>query len=163
LVGFQTKMRVSDQQRVFRSLPGLGQAVFARYGSVHRNTYLNAPRRLTATLELRARPGVFVAGQMAGVEGYVESAALGGLAGLFAASAARGESAPLPPASTAHAALLRHLGEADPDHFQPMNVNWGLFPALEQSPRKRPLRNQALAARALADLAPWLAQTKPAA
>jgi len=162
LVGFQTKMRVSDQQRVFRSLPGLGQAVFARYGSVHRNTYLNAPRQLTATLELCARPGVFVAGQMAGVEGYVESAALGGLAGVFAAAAVRGASALLPPPSTAHAALLRHLGEADPEHFQPMNVNWGLFPPLEQSPRKRPERNQALAARALADLAPWLDQMAPA-
>jgi methylenetetrahydrofolate--tRNA-(uracil-5-)-methyltransferase len=162
LVGFQTKMRVGDQQRVFRSLPGLRGAVFARYGSVHRNTYLNAPRQLTEKLELRARPGVFVAGQMAGVEGYVESAALGGLAGRFAASAVRGESAPMPPASTAHAALLRHLGEADPDHFQPMNVNWGLFPALAQSPRKRLERNQALAARALADLAPWLVQTEPA-
>ena len=162
LVGFQTKMRIGEQQRVFRSLPGLGQAVFARYGSVHRNTYLNAPRRLTATLELRARPGVFVAGQMAGVEGYVESAALGGLAGLFAAAAVRGASAPLPPASTAHAALLRHLGEADPAHFQPMNVNWGLFPPLEQPPRKRLERNQALAARALVDLAPWLDQVAPA-
>jgi len=158
LVGFQTKMRVGDQQRVFRSLPGLGQAVFARYGSVHRNTYLNAPRRLGATLELRARPGLFIAGQMAGVEGYVESAALGGLAGRFAAASLHGEAPSLPPASTAHAALLRHLGEADADRFQPMNVNWGLFPPLAAPPRKRLERNQALAARALADLDPWLAQ-----
>ena len=161
LVGFQTKMRVSDQQRVFRSLPGLGKAVFARYGSVHRNTYLNAPRRLTETLELRARPGVFVAGQMAGVEGYVESAALGGLSGLFAAAATRGETVAAPPATTAHAALLRHLGEADPEHFQPMNVNWGLFPPLAEAPRKRSERNHALAARALADLSPWLERVAP--
>jgi methylenetetrahydrofolate--tRNA-(uracil-5-)-methyltransferase len=167
LVGFQTKMRVRDQQRVFRMLPGLGEAVFARYGSVHRNTYLNAPRQLGPTLELRERPTVRVAGQMAGVEGYVESAALGGLAGLFAVASARGTVPPLPPETSAHAALLRHLSDADPRHFQPMNVNWGLFPALEASAvvsgsgarlrrEKRPERNARLAARALADLDPWL-------
>jgi methylenetetrahydrofolate--tRNA-(uracil-5-)-methyltransferase len=131
LVGFQTKMRIADQQRVLRSLPALGDAVFARYGSVHRNTYLNAPRQLAPTLELRTRPGLFVAGQMAGVEGYLESAALGGLAGIFAAAAVQDRPTPFPPPSTAHAALLRHLREANPDHFQPMNVNWGLFPPLE--------------------------------
>lgn len=161
LVGFQTKMRVTDQQRVFRTLPGLGAAVFARYGSVHRNTYLNAPRQLGADLQLRGRPGVRVAGQMAGVEGYVESAALGGLAGLFAAAEARGEAPPLPPDTSAHGALLRHLRDADPRHFQPMNVNWGLFPALAPANgakrEKRPERNARLAERALADLAPWLA------
>jgi methylenetetrahydrofolate--tRNA-(uracil-5-)-methyltransferase len=161
LVGFQTKMRVSDQQRVFRTLPGLGGAVFARYGSVHRNTYLNAPRQLAPDLQLRGRPGVRVAGQMAGVEGYVESAALGGLAGLFAAAEARGEAPPLPPETSAHGALLRHLRDADPRHFQPMNVNWGLFPALAPPSgakrEKRPERNARLAERALADLVPWLA------
>ncbi len=175
LVGFQTKMRVREQQRVFRMLPGLGEAVFARYGSVHRNTYVNAPRQLGATLELRERPTLRVAGQMAGVEGYVESAALGGLAGLFAVADARGEAPHLPPATTAHAALLRHLRDADPRHFQPMNVNWGLFPAIEPisvvpepgaRPRreKRPERNARLAQRALADLAPWLAtvEARPA-
>jgi len=175
LVGFQTKMRVRDQQRVLRSLPGLRDAVFARYGSVHRNTYVNAPRQLGPTLELLARPGLFVAGQMAGVEGYVESAALGGLAGLFAVASLRGEPAPFPPESTAHAAILRHLREGDPEHFQPMNVNWGLFPPLDPSdargskpddpvrrtgrfpkPTRRALRNEALGERALRDLAPWL-------
>jgi len=166
LVGFQTKLRVTDQQRVFRTLPGLGGAVFARYGSVHRNTYLNAPRQLGPDLQLRARPGVRVAGQMAGVEGYVESAALGGLAGLFAAAAARGEAPPLPPETSAHGALLRHLRDADPRHFQPMNVNWGLFPALAPAApgarrEKRPERNARLAERALADLAPWLAAVEP--
>ncbi len=171
LVGFQTKMRVREQQRVFRMLPGLGAAVFARYGTVHRNTYLNAPRQLGPTLELRARPAVRIAGQMAGVEGYVESAALGGLAGLFAAADARGEAPPLPPETSAHAALLRHLRDADPRHFQPMNVNWGLFPALEPvrvapgpdaRPRreKRPERNARRAARALEDLEPWLAAAR---
>lgn len=165
LVGFQTKMRIGEQQRVFRMLPGLGEAVFARYGTVHRNTYLNAPRQLAPDLELRVRPGLFVAGQMAGVEGYLESAALGGLAGLFAVAKLRGAAPPLPPATSAHAALLRHLGEADPARFQPMNVNWGLFPPLAE-PRvdatgfrtRRAARNAALAARALDDLGPWLAE-----
>jgi len=169
LVGFQTKMRIADQQRVLRSLPGLGGAVFARYGSVHRNTYLNAPRHLAPTLELRARTGCFVAGQMAGVEGYVESAALGLLAGVFAAAAVHGKPAPFPPATTAHAALLRHLGESDPDRFQPTNVNWGLFPEIETPPRdetrptltRRQLRNLAMAERALAAQGPWLAEVAP--
>jgi methylenetetrahydrofolate--tRNA-(uracil-5-)-methyltransferase len=167
LVGFQTKMRVREQQRVFRMLPGLGEAVFARYGSVHRNTYLTAPRQLGPPRALRERPALRVAGQMAGVEGYVESAALGGLAGLFALASPRGETPQLPPETTAHAALLRHLRDADPRHFQPMNVNWGLFPAIgalsvavepggRQRREKRPERNARLAQRALVDLEPWL-------
>jgi methylenetetrahydrofolate--tRNA-(uracil-5-)-methyltransferase len=168
LVGFQTKMRVSDQQRVLRGLPGLEKAVFARYGSVHRNTYVNAPRQLAPTLELQRRPGVFLAGQMAGVEGYVESAALGGLAGRLAAAMVRGDAPPLPPPTTAHGALLHHLRDADPDRFQPMNVNWGLFPPLSPAPaaRRREARherNARLAARALADLEAWLARGAAAA
>jgi methylenetetrahydrofolate--tRNA-(uracil-5-)-methyltransferase len=157
LVGFQTKLRVGAQQRVLRSLPGLGAAAFARYGSVHRNTYVNAPRHLTPTLEVRSRPGLHLAGQMAGVEGYVESAALGFVAGVAAASAARGEAPPLPAPETAHGALLTHLREADPAHFQPMNVNWGLFPPLESGPRRlarRELR-RLLAERALRALEPY--------
>jgi methylenetetrahydrofolate--tRNA-(uracil-5-)-methyltransferase len=169
LVGFQTKLRIADQQRVLRSLPGLGQAVFARYGSAHRNTHLNAPRQLGPALALRARPNLLVAGQMAGVEGYVESAALGLLAGLFAAAAHAGREAPLPPPTTAHAALLRHLSESDPARFQPSNVHWGLVPPIETPPRdparphlgRRALRNEALAARALADLGPWLDRIAP--
>jgi methylenetetrahydrofolate--tRNA-(uracil-5-)-methyltransferase len=163
LVGFQTKLRIADQKRVLRGLPGLREAVFARFGSVHRNTYINAPRRLGPTLELRCRPGLYVAGQMAGVEGYVESAALGLLAGLNASCAARGEAPPAPPATTAHGALLRHLMGADPRHFQPMNVNYGLFPPLDAppaaAPRKLPKRekHERLARRALADLAAWSA------
>jgi methylenetetrahydrofolate--tRNA-(uracil-5-)-methyltransferase len=151
LVGFQTRMRIGDQQRVLRALPGLAGAVFARYGSVHRNTYVNAPLRLTPTLELRARPGLHLAGQIAGVEGYVESAALGLLAGVFVAFRARGGSPPLPPPTTAHGALLRHLAEADPRHFQPMNVNFGLFAPLADATPKRE-KNARLAARALEDL-----------
>jgi methylenetetrahydrofolate--tRNA-(uracil-5-)-methyltransferase len=158
LVGFQTKMRVGEQQRVFRGLPGLADAVFARYGSVHRNTYLNAPTKLDPHLALRALPEVHVAGQLAGVEGYVESAALGLLAGVFASFLEHGLEPPRPAATTAHGALLRHLGDADPGRFQPMNVNYGLFPplaapgALARRLRK-PEKNAALAARALDDLA----------
>jgi len=151
LVGFQTKMRVGEQKRVLRSLPGLDQAVFARFGSVHRNTYLNAPRHLGGLLEARARPGLFVAGQMAGVEGYVESAALGWLAGLAATFRARGLPAPEPAETTAHGALLQHLRRAEPTGFQPMNVNFGLFPPLPDLPRRmrRQERNRLLAERAL--------------
>jgi methylenetetrahydrofolate--tRNA-(uracil-5-)-methyltransferase len=158
LVGFQTKLRVGEQQRVLRTLPGLADAVFARYGSVHRNTYVNAPKCLLPTLELRRRPGCHLAGQIAGVEGYVESAALGGLAGIFAAAAARGRTPALPDAATAHGALLRYLVGADARHFQPMNVNYGLFPPLPAASlreRKRE-RNERLAARALAAFEPFV-------
>ncbi len=151
LVGFQTKLRVGEQQRILRTLPGLSGAVFARHGSVHRNTYINAPKCLLPTLELRRRPGCQLAGQIAGVEGYVESAALGGLAGIFAACAVRGEPAPQPDAATAHGALLHYLASADPRHFQPMNVNYGLFPPLppEKPPLRKREKNERLAARAL--------------
>jgi len=154
LVGFQTKLRVGEQKRIFRSLPGAEAAVFARFGSVHRNTYINAPRHLTETLEVAERPGLFLAGQMAGVEGYVESAALGLLAGLNVAFQARGEVAQAPPAVTAHGALVRYLVDADPRKFEPMNVNYGLFPPHEGAPRKlrRLDRNELHAARALAAL-----------
>ncbi len=161
LVGFQTRLRIGEQRRLFRALPGMADAVFARFGSVHRNTYVNAPRQLDPWLALRRRPGLRLAGQMAGVEGYVESAALGLLAGVNAAFARRGRTAPLPPAGSAHAALLRHLAESDPDHFQPSNVTFGLFPPLEGAvaggrkklPRRE--RNRRLAERALAELGPW--------
>jgi methylenetetrahydrofolate--tRNA-(uracil-5-)-methyltransferase len=157
LVGFQTKLRIGMQRQIFRTLPGLQDAVFARFGSVHRNTYVNAPRRLTPTLEVRGRAGLFLAGQMAGVEGYVESAALGFLAGINAGRQQRGEAPLLPPAETAHAALLRHLREGDPEHFQPMNVNFGLFAPIEGVPRKQKKRdrNEALARRALEALSAW--------
>jgi methylenetetrahydrofolate--tRNA-(uracil-5-)-methyltransferase len=156
LVGFQTKMRLGEQKRVFRSLPGMGEAVFARYGSVHRNTYVNAPKRLER-LEVGTRPGLFVTGQMAGVEGYVESAALGGLAGLAAAFRARAEEPPWPAATTAHGALLHHLEQADPRGFQPMNASFGLFPPLEGMGRRegKRQRHQRLSDRALRDFGPF--------
>jgi methylenetetrahydrofolate--tRNA-(uracil-5-)-methyltransferase len=161
LVGFQTKLRQGEQQRVFRTLPGMRDAVFARYGSAHRNTFIRAPELLGERLEHRARPGLYFAGQIAGVEGYVESAALGLLAGIFAAQRAHGREAPLPPPTTALGALCRHLRESDPAHFQPMNVNFGLFPPLADAGRiGRRERHERLAARALADLEPWLAQVR---
>jgi methylenetetrahydrofolate--tRNA-(uracil-5-)-methyltransferase len=158
IVGFQTKLRIGEQQRIFRTLPGLAKAVFARYGSVHRNTYVNAPKRMRSTLEVRARPGLYIAGQMAGVEGYVESAALGLLAGVNVSAAVRGREALLPAAETAHGALLRHLVGADPRNFQPMNVNYGLFPPIEGLPRhtRKREKNGRLAARALETLAPFV-------
>jgi methylenetetrahydrofolate--tRNA-(uracil-5-)-methyltransferase len=157
MVGFQTKLRIGEQRRVFRGLPGMCEATFARYGSVHRNTYVNAPKRLTRTLEARQRPGLFIAGQMAGVEGYVESAALAYLAGVNATFRIRGERPPAPPGTTAHGALLHHLMEADPRGFQPMNVNFGLFPPPADLPRRMPKRekNRWIAERALADLEPF--------
>ena len=181
LVGCQTKLRVGEQKRLFRKLPGLGDAVFARFGSIHRNTYVNAPLQLDARLELKRRPGVYLAGQMAGVEGYVESAALGFLAGVGVARRAKGLPHEAPPPETAHGALLRHLQNADARHFQPMNVNYGLFPPLEQAVveaallgasgggtrrgrrRKLPKRekNEMLAARALDRLAGYRDRVRP--
>jgi methylenetetrahydrofolate--tRNA-(uracil-5-)-methyltransferase len=158
LVGFQTKLRIGEQQRIFRALPSLSRAVFARYGSAHRNTYVNAPKRMSPTLEVRSRPGLYLAGQMAGVEGYVESAALGLLAGINAAFAARGTPVVLPHEATAHGALVHYLMSADPRSFQPMNVNFGLFPPLTGIPRRLRKRekNERMAARALEALAPYV-------
>ncbi len=157
LVGFQTKMKVGEQKRIFRALPGMANAVFARFGSVHRNTFIRAPLLLDERLQHRGRPGLHFAGQMAGVEGYVESAALGLLAGVFVAAKAGASEAPIPPTTTALGALLRHLREANPRHFQPMNVNFGLFPPLEGEAARAPRRerNVRIADRALADLESW--------
>lgn len=161
LVGFQTKLTYPEQRRIFRSIPGLEQARFARLGSMHRNTFLNAPTCLERTLQFKNLPRLFFAGQITGVEGYVESAAMGFLAGIFAPRWSRGEAIPLPPATTALGALLTHLAESSPENFQPMNVNYGLFPPLEDRRRKRTDRRLALAERALADLAPWWQATRP--
>jgi methylenetetrahydrofolate--tRNA-(uracil-5-)-methyltransferase len=157
LVGCQTKLRIGEQQRIFRSLPGLSEAVFARYGSVHRNTYVNAPKQLQPNLEVRRRPGLYLAGQMAGVEGYVESAALGFLAALNVVFESRSRAPLLPDAATAHGALIHHLSDADPQNFQPMNVNFGLFPPLEGESRRIRGRDKSekLAARALDALVPY--------
>jgi methylenetetrahydrofolate--tRNA-(uracil-5-)-methyltransferase len=162
MVGFQTKLTYPEQKRIFRTIPGLEQAEFARLGSMHRNTYINAPRCLTRWQQLRSLPRVFFAGQITGVEGYVESAASGFLAGLFAAWSLTGHPLQLPPATTALGALLSHLADADPEQFQPMNVNYGLFPPLAGTKLKRSDRRLAMAERALADLQLWRQQTQTA-
>jgi methylenetetrahydrofolate--tRNA-(uracil-5-)-methyltransferase len=155
LVGFQTKLTWPEQRRIFRTIPGLENARFARLGSMHRNTFLNAPACLEKSLQLKSDPRLFFAGQITGVEGYVESAACGFLAGLFASAALTGEAFPFPPATTALGALLTHLAESTPENFQPMNINYGLFPPLEGVRKKRADRRLLMAERGLADLEPW--------
>ena len=165
MVGFQTKLKYAEQVRIFRTIPGLEQAEFARLGGLHRNTFLNSPRLLDESLRLKTAPHLRFAGQITGVEGYVESAAIGLLAGRFAAAEALGHELLAPPPTTALGALLGHItGGAEASSFQPMNVNFGLFPDLTQTGRIRGKdRKQALSARALADLAGWLGTREAAA
>ena len=181
MVGFQTKLRHAEQVRIFRTIPGLERAEFARLGGLHRNTFLNSPKLLDPTLRLNVMPRLRFAGQIAGCEGYVESAAIGLLAGRFAAAERLGQNSAPPPPTTAHGALLAHITgghllgghvetiDAGPRSFQPMNVNFGLFPPLAQMPVKTPdgsrlrgadkaiAKKRALCARALADLESWAA------
>jgi methylenetetrahydrofolate--tRNA-(uracil-5-)-methyltransferase len=157
LVGFQTKLTYSAQQEVFRLIPGLAGVEFVRLGSIHRNTFVCGPRVLTPTLQCRARPDLLLAGQLTGVEGYVESTAMGLLAGLNAARLAGGATPLTPPPDTALGALIRHLTESDPERFQPSNVNFGLFPAwAKKTPKK--LRGQYRAEQALSSLDDWRRQ-----
>jgi methylenetetrahydrofolate--tRNA-(uracil-5-)-methyltransferase len=138
IVGFQTKMKYGAQAAVFRMIPGLRDAAFARLGGIHRNTFINAPRLLDGQMRLRSRPHIRFAGQITGVEGYVESAAMGLLAGRLAAAEAQGRDLPLPPPATATGALLAHItGGAEAATFQPMNVNFGLFPPVEARAGRR--------------------------
>jgi methylenetetrahydrofolate--tRNA-(uracil-5-)-methyltransferase len=156
IVGFQTKLKHAEQVRVFRTIPGLEKAEFARLGGLHRNTFLNSPRLLDGTLRLKSKPRLRFAGQITGCEGYVESAAVGLMAGRFAAAELRGETPSTPPPTTAMGALLQHItAGADAATFQPMNVNFGLFPPIEGAYRGKE-RKQALAARALRDIDGWL-------
>ncbi len=155
LVGFQTKLRHGEQARVFRMIPGLERAEFARLGGLHRNTFINSPRLLDAELRLKVAPHVRMAGQITGCEGYVESAAVGLVAGRLAAAETTGRKLALPPEETAHGSLIRHItGGADAATFQPMNVNFGLFPPLPAKVRKNE-RKRAMAERALTALATW--------
>ncbi len=163
LVGFQTKLKHGEQVRIFRMIPGLEKAEFARLGGLHRNTYLDSPRLLDPVLRLKAMPRLRFAGQVTGVEGYVESAAIGLLAGRFAAAERLGRAIQPPPPTTALGALLTHITgghlasiEPGPRSFQPMNVNFGLFPPIEDARLKKGDRKPALSARALADLDAWL-------
>ena len=163
MVGFQTKLTWGEQKRIFRMIPGLEQAEFARLGGLHRNTFINSPRLLDAELRLKGLPHIRFAGQITGVEGYVESAAIGILAGRFAAAEVQGHSLPAPPPTTALGALLGHItGGAEAATFQPMNVNFGLFPPLERAVKKAE-RKAAMARRALGDLEAWLGRPAQAA
>lgn len=154
MVGFQTRLTWPEQRRIFRMIPGLEQAEFARYGSMHRNTFINAPILLKKTLQLQTDENILFAGQITGVEGYVESAAMGLMAGLNAAGLAVGKTINPPPDATAIGSLLRHITESDSNMFQPMNVNFGLFPPLPGGIAKKD-RGKAYAARALAELTDW--------
>ncbi|MBI5484857.1 MAG: methylenetetrahydrofolate--tRNA-(uracil(54)-C(5))-methyltransferase (FADH(2)-oxidizing) TrmFO [Deltaproteobacteria bacterium] len=154
LVGFQTKLTYGEQRRVFRLIPGLENTEFVRLGSMHRNTFINSPALLENTQQLKSDPRIFFAGQVTGVEGYVESAASGFLAGMAAAGFALNQPALLPPPETALGALMHHITNADVKHFQPMNVNYGLFPELPGRIKKKE-RRQKLAERALAALDEW--------
>ena len=168
LVGFQTKLKYGEQVRVFRTIPGLENAEFARLGGLHRNTFINSPRLLDASLRLRAQPRLRFAGQITGVEGYVESAAIGLIAGRFAAAERVGVEMAPPPATTAMGALLNHItGGAEAETFQPMNINFGLLPPIPKEPGRKRLkkseRKPAMAQRALGDLAVWLGDERVAA
>src|ERR1700678_66110 len=178
MVGFQTKLKHGAQQRVFRTIPGLENAEFARLGGLHRNTFLNSPKLLDTQLRLRAQPRLRFAGQMTGCEGYVESASIGLIAGLYAAADAHAQSLAPPPATPAPGSLLGHITgghietiDAGPGSFQPMNINFGLFPPLTSPPTRKPdatrlrgnektvARKQAISVRALADLDRWIADS----
>ncbi|HET7698132.1 MAG TPA: methylenetetrahydrofolate--tRNA-(uracil(54)-C(5))-methyltransferase (FADH(2)-oxidizing) TrmFO [Vicinamibacterales bacterium] len=159
LVGFQTQMKWGEQARVLRMIPGLENAEFVRFGMIHRNTYVNAPTVLRQTWQTRMRPDLFFAGQMSGVEGYVESAASGLIAGRNAAALALGEGPSVPPRTTAIGALAYYAAHADPKHYVPSNIAFGLIPPLEQRVKSKKDRNVALSDRALKDLAEWLEST----
>jgi methylenetetrahydrofolate--tRNA-(uracil-5-)-methyltransferase len=155
LVGFQTRLRIPEQQRVFRMIPGLADAEFLRYGSIHRNSYLNAPATLTPYLSLRDDPQVLFAGQMTGVEGYTESTATGLLAGVNLSRLLNGDNAIVPPPSTMLGAVYRYLREANPKHFQPMNANFGLMDELPERVKDKRRKKELQAARAMDELRTW--------
>lgn len=159
MVGFQTKLKYEEQKRVFRLIPGLERAEFARLGSIHRNTFVNAPLVLTSTLQLKKSPNVFLAGQLTGVEGYVESTAMGFLAGINAERLMKGKPLLVPPKETAIGALVHYLVEANPKYFQPMNINWGLFPQLDKKVHKNQ-KYQLMVERALKALSEWISKNQ---
>ena len=152
LVGFQTRLKIPDQQRVFRTIPGLEHAEFLRFGSIHRNAYINSPRALTAHLSAKDDPMLLFAGQLTGVEGYTESAATGILAGINLARLLAGDAPMVPPPTTMLGALYRYVHTADPEHFQPMNANFGLLEPLERPERDKQRRKELLVERALREI-----------
>jgi methylenetetrahydrofolate--tRNA-(uracil-5-)-methyltransferase len=155
IVGFQTRLRIPEQQRVFRMIPGLENAEFLRYGSIHRNSYVNSPASLSPFLSLRDDPLTMFAGQLTGVEGYTESTATGLLAAINLSRLVGGSSAVLPPPTTMIGALYRYLRGADPAHFQPMNANFGLVDELPGRVKDKRVKREQLAERALADMTRW--------
>jgi len=158
MVGFQTRLRYPEQQRVFRMIPGLEQADFLRFGSIHRNSYINSPAALSPHLALRDGPTVLFAGQLTGVEGYTESTATGLLAAINLSRLLSGIEPVLPPPTTMLGALYRYLREADPAHFQPMNANFGLVDDLPREIRDKRVKRETIAQRALADMRDWAAE-----
>jgi len=159
LVGFQTKLTYPEQKRIFRMIPGLEQAEFLRCGSIHRNTFINVPVLLKDTLQLKKQSNIFFAGQLVGVEGYVEAAASGGLAGLNAARVLSDRDLLTPPPTTAHGALLHYITTCEPKYFQPINTNFGLFPPLDRPIRDKPKKRQAIQERALSEFHTWTVQS----
>jgi methylenetetrahydrofolate--tRNA-(uracil-5-)-methyltransferase len=159
LVGFQTKLTYPEQRRVFRMIPGLEQAEFLRYGSLHRNTFINSPRLLQSTLQMKTREHVFFAGQIVGVEGYTESAAMGGLAGINAVRHLSGLPLVTPPPTTAHGCLLHYITTCEANHFQPINTNYGLFPPLPSRIRDKEQKRRLIGERAIKDLEAWKTQS----
>ncbi|HEX6574887.1 MAG TPA: methylenetetrahydrofolate--tRNA-(uracil(54)-C(5))-methyltransferase (FADH(2)-oxidizing) TrmFO [Gemmatimonadaceae bacterium] len=155
VVGFQTRLRIPEQQRVLRMIPGLANAEFLRYGSIHRNSYLNSPAALTSHLSAKDDETILFAGQVTGVEGYTESSATGMIAGMNLSRILGGASPEVPPPTTMLGALYRYLREADPRHFQPMNANFGLLDDLPEKIRDKRLKREKFAERALADIAEW--------
>ncbi len=160
LVGFQTQIKWGEQARVLRLIPGLEHAEFVRFGMVHRNTYVNGPTVLSETWQVRTRPTLFFAGQMSGVEGYVESAASGLLAGMNAAALATGRPTSTPPRTTAIGALAYYVSHADPAHYEPSNITFGIMAPLDRPPKGKQFRKLALSERALADLDQWIEQVR---
>ena len=156
LVGFQTQIKWGDQARVLHLIPGLEQAEFVRFGMVHRNTYVNGPTVLAETWQVRQRPTLFFAGQMSGVEGYVESAASGLLAGLNAVALVNGKPMSAPPRTTAIGALAYYVSHANPAHYEPSNITFGIMAPLVNAPRNKLARKLAISERALQDLAAWM-------
>lgn len=159
MVGFQTKLTYPEQRRVFRMIPGLERAEFLRYGSVHRNTFVNSPLLLRDTLQLKVRGTTFLAGQIVGVEGYTESAAMGGLAGINAARGLAGLPLVTPPPTTAHGSLINYITTSDSRHFQPINTNFGLFPPLPDRIRDKDQKRRMISQRALEDFVAWKARS----
>jgi methylenetetrahydrofolate--tRNA-(uracil-5-)-methyltransferase len=156
LVGFQTRLRIPEQKRVFSMIPGLAEAEFLRYGSIHRNSYVNAPASLGPALQVPGEGPLFLAGQLTGVEGYTESLGTGLLAGINLSRTLAGRPVTVPPPTTMLGALLRYLQEADPAHFQPMNANFGLLDPLDGKVKKAE-KKERLVARAREEFGSWLA------